>query len=258
MTRDIRVDYLWNGKTVNGRTFFLPEPREQNWLRAAMRRVETFVTAAASEVGPSEGDDLDSWWKPFLDAVSGLERNLHNPAQYEDNRPGLFSENGKPLLVDPVFTFFDLYQYGVTGEDGFSGFVRDCEIPAGTTEPVLLVAVAMLSLDSAVEAADGGRDAFAAYLMNEASDASQLASLVFLEASPASDVKRAIRDQLARAGRRSGEVRRQVAKASPESVQMLATRLLAEGRAERDISSIIAKRHGVTSDYIRRLRKKAI
>ena len=57
-------------------------------------------------------------------------------------------------------------------------------------------------------------------------------------------------------GRRSGQARRSAAKATPDAVKLAADRLLANGTAERDIAGKLANKFGVTSDYIRRLRKK--
>ena len=66
----------------------------------------------------------------------------------------------------------------------------------------------------------------------------------------------AIRDRLAHAGRMSGIARRGQAKASPQQVQELEARLLQEGKGPRDTAAIIAKRLGVTPEYIRQLRRK--
>ena len=64
------------------------------------------------------------------------------------------------------------------------------------------------------------------------------------------------RERLAHAGRISGAVRRERAKASPETVLEMERRLLLDGKGVRDTAAIIAERLGVTSEYVRQLRRR--
>jgi hypothetical protein len=64
------------------------------------------------------------------------------------------------------------------------------------------------------------------------------------------------RERLAQAGRISGIVRREKAKASPDAVLELERRLLRDGKSFRETASIIAARLGVTPEYVRQLRRR--
>lgn len=58
-------------------------------------------------------------------------------------------------------------------------------------------------------------------------------------------------------GKRSAMTRQEKRRATPESVRKLAEALLKQGHQERNIASLIATRHNVTSDYVRALLKKS-
>jgi len=59
------------------------------------------------------------------------------------------------------------------------------------------------------------------------------------------------------AGLASGQTRKKIAKLTPEIVAKEYQLLMATGTQERDVASKLAGRHEVTSDHIRKLRKKA-
>jgi len=58
-------------------------------------------------------------------------------------------------------------------------------------------------------------------------------------------------------GKRSATSRQDKRRATPEGVRALAEALLKQGHQERNIASLIATRHNVTSDYVRALLKKS-
>jgi hypothetical protein len=253
--KDERANHLWNHKTINGRTIVLDSQQEQNWLRTTLSTIQAQLIFDARRACEG-GENWPSLLELVLTVVDGLESNLRNPEHYGENQPGLFTAEGKPVLVDPVFTYFDLWGFGTTGEGGRLGFLRRCNIPEGASHSILLFAVGLLLVDSAIEAADIGRDSFSAYLMGQATRAGQVLLLSSLHESPASEVKKAIREQMARAGQISGAVRRLTARATPVTVREMANRLTGEGKDPRDIAAIIARRLSVTPDYVRRQLKK--
>jgi hypothetical protein len=165
-------------------------------------------------------------------------------------------------LPDPSFTYWDLFQYGMTGEDGRVGFLKICGLPEETPDTVLLLATGLLLIDDAVKALESGKEAFAGYLVHQATECVYEARLLSWSTLSPVQVKQAVRAQLSErgrvAGRESGKSRSSSARAKPKEVQKARDKLVAEGKSKRDIAATLANRFNVTADHIRRVLRKPI
>ena len=189
--QDARLRYLIDGRTIAGREILLKGTHEQNWIRSALISVQTHLMG----VDPSAGDAEVVWIEAMTAAIEvseALVENLSNPIHYGDNKPGLFDIGGRPITPDRVHTYFDLWQFGVTGEDGFDGFIRDCDLPPDTQPAAVLRAAGFLLVDEGVTALQGGRDAFAGYLMYQAQELALDGTLLELNELTPGKIKQAI------------------------------------------------------------------
>lgn len=257
--RDKRLDYLRLRHTVNGQAIVISKTQSQNWLRAVMSEVQYHLELFVQHL-PDGTEMLPDQWPHLLAVVTALEANFSNPLHYGDNKPGLFDSERFPLLPDPVFTYWDLWQFGVTGEDGHAGFLRLCGLPEETTEAVLLIATGLLLIDDAVTALESGKEAFAGYLVHQATECVHEVRLLSWNAMNPTQLKQAILALLSErgraAGRESGKRRMKAARAKPGEVRSARDKLKTEGKSPREISSILATRFNVTSDHIRKVLRK--
>lgn len=163
---DIRAVRLSTGCTLSGADIILDETNPENWLRLGlsevMDRVEYLVDKRAADASVHR-------WTPYLRVVDALERHRSDATFYADQKPGLFDSDGTPLMPDAQFTVFDMLDLGVTGEDGISGFLKDCGLPEDITWETLLMAGSLMLVDQAVTELSGGSVFFAAYLSHCAS-----------------------------------------------------------------------------------------
>jgi hypothetical protein len=110
----------------------------------------------------------------FLETIEKLRAARRDPRHYGDNKPGSFFDDRvrTPVVPDPRFSYWNLYEYGITGEDGFDGFIKLASIDPGIDDATLCGLIALLLIDSAVELLDND-DPFLA-----ASNAMEAASCV--------------------------------------------------------------------------------
>lgn len=251
----LRVSYLRDGKTVNGQKILLDGALEQNWLRTSLSQLQHDLSRVALAGVDPNGNSSEIFASLFA-VVDALKSDFQNPDHYGDNQPGLFDSGGRALLPKPVFTYWDLLQFGVTGEDGLQGFLDICSLPATTTQTKVFVATGWLLVDAAVSAANHGRDAFAGHLMFQATQCESEARLDYLQQIPIKELKAAVSKMRAIAGERSGVTRSVTASEKLKEVQDLQTHYLARGRDKRDLAALIAPKVDLTPDYVRQLLKK--
>lgn len=102
--------------------------------------------------------------------IAALQANLNNPVHYGDWEVGLWDVDGRSLLIDPKRNYGDLIAFGLGGEDGFAGFLRDCGLPSDTSEALVMGCAGLLLVDQAVEAIDNTDLMGAIPLLYEAQD----------------------------------------------------------------------------------------
>lgn len=161
--------YLVEGKTLSGSAILLPRTDAQNYARGVIVGLQLQLLSAA--LGDAVDDESDAaQWNGLLQVVTvadGLERERSNPAHYDDNTPGLNTIRGVPLLPDPVFTYWDLVQFGWSAA-GFDAFRRACKLPEWATSRLVVCAAGLLECDWAVRSLAEDRGHFATYLIGQA------------------------------------------------------------------------------------------
>ena len=125
-------EYYRSGKTCLGKTIYLPETDHQNWARKAARGLGAQITWELEKLLIDES---------ILDTtIEHLHRNLNNPIHYGTAKPGSHFESGVPVVPDPRFTYLDLMGFGISGEDGYKGFLRDCGLPKSVPYTAVVLA----------------------------------------------------------------------------------------------------------------------
>jgi hypothetical protein len=141
--------------TVSGRQIFVRATDRQNHYRRHLSELSWQVVSSLDRHGLSE--------TMFADTIEKLRTAKGDPTHYGDNSPGSFFDDAArtAIVPDPRFSYWNLYEYGVVGEEGFEGFKRDCGISPSIDHPTLCGLIVLLLIDSAVELLDHG-DAFLA------------------------------------------------------------------------------------------------
>ena len=191
---------LQSGKTIGGRSVDATGTDQRNWGLIHLSHVNHRLAMmarlrVAKEDAAHSGGDFTQYI-PIAEVAERLVVNLENPIHYEDNTPGYCNSSGERLVPDPKFSYWDLYQYGVTGEDGLEGFLRDCGLPLNTAEPDVLIATGLLLADSAATAIAEKKDSLASYLLGQAQDSAEEAMLLLLADKDPDQVKTAIADEM--------------------------------------------------------------
>lgn len=137
---------LKRGQTCLGRMIHRPDTDRQNWARGAASHLSARIKWALEKL-PHDERLLDI-------TIERLRSNFNNPIHYGDNKPGFVFASGVPTVPDPRFTYFDLWQFGITGEDGYKGFLRDCGLPDSVPFIVVVAATSLLLIDDAIDAMD--------------------------------------------------------------------------------------------------------
>lgn len=157
-------EILMQGLTINGRLILKPETTEENWARVSVGNIHYSLMRYATN--NSLGGDYEC--PELFTLAATLEANLNNPIHYGDNEPGFYTGAGLEIAPNPSFTFMDLWEYGLSGEDGFEGFLRDCGLPKESTKQSIIAVIGLLLLDAAIAAMEDGRHHWATYLISKA------------------------------------------------------------------------------------------
>lgn len=184
-------DELDEGHTVGGRPIYLYETNAENWIRSSLMGVQLRLIQLIEAPGKRGA---------VLPLAKVLKANFSNPVHYGDNKPGTWFASGMATTSDPEFTFWDLYQYGITGEDGFDGFTRDCGLPNATTHLSVVAVIGLLLIDSATVAMEAKRLSWAGHLMSQAQDCAEIALLIKLSETKQSEIHAATREALSARG----------------------------------------------------------
>lgn len=136
--------HIFSGKTLSGIEIFIRGTDPQNHYRMGLHRL-SFTLGAFLERHGLSGNLL-------ADTAAKLRQAKDDPQHYGDNSPNWFHDDPDRTLIAPDlrFSFWDLYQYGTTGPDGFEGFKRLTSIDTSLDEATLTGVVGLLLLDSAV------------------------------------------------------------------------------------------------------------
>jgi hypothetical protein len=243
---------LRNGLTIGGQPIILQATLEQNWLRCAISSANHRLCNLAMAQGDRTGR--------IVEIATALAANAHRAVHYGDNRPGSFSASGKPLLPAPRFTYFDLWQFGSTGEEGTLGLLRECGLPDSTSPDDLLVAVGLLLTDAAVAALDVPTESFAGFLLHQATECSEHATFIKLRDMPQPEALRLFEQMLSERGRvaggRSALARQATVEPTYKEIRSAWATMESQGVPKRDRAAKLARRFNKTPDHIRKILKK--
>jgi predicted house-cleaning noncanonical NTP pyrophosphatase (MazG superfamily) len=208
----------------------------------------------------SERNDRDGG-TPVSRIVPALVEAMQRPEHFGEIQPGFFNAKGDQLVIDPKFDWWDLWNFGSTDKGGLAQFLRVCDLPASTQDAELFVAVGLLLINDAIAAIESNNPFLAAHSLHRADWCVQESRLHKLQSLPTKNVKEAIREILSARGREAGlksAATRSAAALSSAKIQREAKELIDEGKDPRGVTSILANRHGVSNEHIRKLRKKPI
>ncbi len=161
---------LERGKTCLGRNIYLPETSRQNWARSAASSLSTQIKRALERQSCDE--------QLLSAAIEQLKLNLSNPIHFGDRKKPEWTfgdipgnpEPGTSVVPDARFNYFDLFSFGISGEDGYGGFLRDCGMPTAMPYTHIVAATALLLLDDAIQALDSENPWYATWALYQAHD----------------------------------------------------------------------------------------
>lgn len=239
-------------KFLRDNRVLLAKASQENWIRKAISETihDLLIEADRCE---RDGDT------PVEQIVQALIEAINQPDHFGDNTPGFCNAQGALLIDDPQFDWWDLLDFGSTNEGGLPRFLSECGLPHSTSESALYAAVGLLLVHDALEAVNSGKPFLSAHLLHRADWCVQEARLHKLSVTPTKNVKEAIREILSARGRNAGlrsAATRQANALSSTQIQKEADALIAGGKEPRGVTAILATRHGVSTEHIRKLRKK--
>jgi hypothetical protein len=140
---------LTDGLTISGHPIFRAGTHPENLLRGhasvltytVVRELERQSLLADVAVGT---------------AVEALRAASHDQRHYGDNRPGYVFSDGTPTTPTAKFDYWDLFQYGITGDDGFEGFIGRTSLDSRLSIGAVSGFIALLLIDSAIDDLDRG------------------------------------------------------------------------------------------------------
>jgi hypothetical protein len=224
-----------------------------------MSLVSTHLKGMDAEPGTSDEQQEAGWLEKMaaaIEAADVLERNLGNPVHYDSNSPTSCVALGEMLTPSPGFTYTDLLDFGMTGEHGYAGFLRNCGFPPDAQETLIVRAAGLLLLEDAVKALDRNDLSYAAHLMYQASSMAERLTLLTWQGLNPDRIQEAIDARLSAQGRRAGKVSgksRREKGLSPQVVLDAYEKKIAEGQEPRNIAGILATRFSKSPTYIRAL-----
>jgi len=208
MSREIQ-SYLIEGRTLTNHPLILDATNDQNWIRGSLSQVSYDALMLASNHNPYNfDDDANNDLGDVIRATNVLATQINNPINYGDNKAGMFTANGKALIEKPCFTYFDLYSFGLSGEEGMTGFLSICGLPTDTSQRVLLLATAFLLINDAVIALENQKESFAAYLLFQAGECITDVRLIDFDSIVEPEkLKRALQNTLSERGRKGAQAK---------------------------------------------------
>lgn len=148
------ADNLRAGRTFAGRLVsdWGDEVKEQNYVRRVIDDLWERLQGQAFNLHPvSEKEDA-----LIERIVLALRANLKNPIHYRGHEPGVFGSSGEQLFPEPSFNYVSLVSFGEDGDDGFAGFLKNCDLPPDTPYKTVIACAAVLTIDQALEEIEKG------------------------------------------------------------------------------------------------------
>jgi len=202
--------YIFHGRTLTNSPIILDATNEQNWIRVSLSAVNCNACALASSYYDYDpfnfqfDDDFDI----VIRATKALSTQINNPIHYGGSEAGWFTAKGKALIEKPCFTYFNLYDFGITGEEGMTGFLSVCGLPTDTSMRVLLLATAFLLINDAVIALEDQKESFAAHLLYQAGECITFVRLIDFDAIVEPEkLKQALKNALSERGSKAAQVK---------------------------------------------------
>jgi len=139
---------LGAARTLSGRDIYKRLTDRQNHFRSRLSELSWSVVSSLERHGLAES--------LLSGTVAKLRAAKNDPRHYGDNTPGAYFDDVSrtPVVPDPCFSYWNLYEYGVTGEGGFNGFIAVSGIDPAIDNATLCGLIALLLIDSAVEHLD--------------------------------------------------------------------------------------------------------
>ena len=134
--------------TLSGSEIYKLKTNRENHFRSRLSKLSYSLVSLLERHGLAA--------TTLVDAVIKLRVAKNDSRHYGDNQPGSYFDDPQrtPVVPDPRFSFWDLYQFGVTGPDGFAGFLELSELDASIDNATLQGIIGLLLIDSAVESLD--------------------------------------------------------------------------------------------------------
>lgn len=139
---------LGAARTLSGRDIYKPVTDRQNHFRSRLSELSWSVISSLERHELAE--------TLLVETVEKLRRAKSDPRHYGDNKPDTYFDDRSrtPVVPDPTFSYWNLYEYGITGEGGFDGFISIAGIDPTIDNATLCGLIALLLIDSAVERLD--------------------------------------------------------------------------------------------------------
>jgi hypothetical protein len=174
-------------------------------------------------------------WQPredrlvaLADVIERIEPELKDAKHYGDNRPGLFTSEHVPLLPDPFFTYWDLFQFGF-----FDPETRDQILAPGYGAGPVVAACGLLESDWAVRLLEEGESERATYVIGQAFQCLQVLDELLETGDDDSTASDAVHKALSHSGRTGGHASGEARLAKKQAQQTEAIRLYEQYRRER-------------------------
>lgn len=139
---------LGAARTLSGREIYRKTTDRQNHFRSRLSELSWQVVSSLERHGLPE--------LRFADTINKLRTARDDPRHFGENVPGSYFDDRvrTPVVPDPRFSYWNLYEYGITGEGGFDGFISLASIDPEIDDPTLCGLIALLLIDSSVELLD--------------------------------------------------------------------------------------------------------
>lgn len=218
---------LWEGRTIKGRPLIVEATTSQNYARVVISRLQHLLIEGALN-WVSEPLERSELLAALADAIDKIEPELTSEKHYGDNRPGLFTSDRVPLLPDPFFTYYDLFQFGLsdpeTGEQ-----VLAPEHGQGR----VVAACGLLDCDWAIRLLEEGDAERAAYVAGQASTCLEVLDHLLSAGDEDSTSADTVRAAMSKTGREGGRLSGEARLEKKQRQQAEAIRLYNQYRAER-------------------------
>lgn len=234
------ADNLLNQRTAFGLEVVRQQTSSENYARSVVSKLQHDLVLFAFDWlldGSPEG-------LPRVGrAVTMLRAELPKARHLGDNKPGLFSSAGVPLLPDPRFTYWNLFEVGfLAPESGRQALAPDFEVGD------LLCGCGILDCHEAIEALDTGEPFLSTFYVGAAYQSFDLLQRLVATGGQHSTSPEEARQVLSKSGRAGGHASGEARRAQQQAKQTQAIRLYEECRrdrkhvAEDEIPGIVASK----------------